>query len=59
VVAWDQRKPLTTAAHDKEIDVSDYDYDLVFTLADTSITSEQYVVLVDSKEVGKTQSRSW
>lgn len=57
VVAWQQGKWLTAAAPDMEIDFSGYDYDVVFTLTDTSVTTEQYVVRADGKEVGTTHGR--
>ncbi|CAG8885956.1 unnamed protein product [Penicillium egyptiacum] len=57
VVTWQGGKPLTPTAPDVEIDVSDYDYDVVFTLADTIVTTEQYVVLADGKKVGTTHGR--
>jgi hypothetical protein len=54
VAAWVEGKPLYTTARDQDIDVSGYDFDLVFTIADTWVTTEQYTVLADGKEVGKT-----
>jgi hypothetical protein len=57
VVAWKEGQHLTVVARDADIDVSSYDYPLVFTLADTWYTTEQYTVLADGKEVGKTHGR--
>jgi hypothetical protein len=56
VVAWTPQA-VTVAARDADIDVSSYDYPLVFTLADISVTTEQYTVRADGKEVGKTHGR--
>ncbi|OQE10695.1 hypothetical protein PENFLA_c081G00188 [Penicillium flavigenum] len=57
LVAWQQGKLLTTADPDMELDFSGYDYDVVFTLTDTLVTTEQYVVRADGKEVGTTHGR--
>ncbi|PWI69316.1 hypothetical protein PCL_00963 [Purpureocillium lilacinum] len=59
VVPWTQGKAVTVADRDAVIDVSKYtsDGDLVFTIADTSVTTEQYTILADGKEVGKTHGR--
>ncbi|KAI9931977.1 hypothetical protein MW887_009478 [Aspergillus wentii] len=48
---------VTEPAPTKDFDVSDYDFDLVFTVQDTSIATEQYTILADGEEVGKTHSR--
>jgi hypothetical protein len=40
-----------------EIDVSKYDFDFIFTMTDTSITTEQYTVYADGKKVGMTHGR--
>lgn len=37
-------------------DINDYNYDLVSTVTDISVTTEQYMVLADGKELGKTYS---
>ncbi|KAM4066541.1 hypothetical protein HRG_000634 [Hirsutella rhossiliensis] len=54
---WVQGPAVLIAQPDADIDVSGYDFDLVFTIADTSVTTEQYTVLADGKEVGKTHGR--
>lgn len=43
---------------DLVIDIGDYDYDVILTIADTSKMTEQYTVLVDGKEVDKTHGPS-
>ncbi|UNI23836.1 hypothetical protein JDV02_009630 [Purpureocillium takamizusanense] len=59
VVPWTQGKAVTVGDRDAVIDVSKYtsDGDLVFTIADTSVTTEQYTILADGKEVDKTHGR--
>ncbi|POR36050.1 Uncharacterized protein TPAR_03752 [Tolypocladium paradoxum] len=57
VRTWTEGPHVTTSNRDGEIDVSGYDSDLVFTITDTWVTTEQYTVLADGKEVGKTHGR--
>ncbi|KAI0402695.1 hypothetical protein F4802DRAFT_574714 [Xylaria palmicola] len=44
----------TTAQRDLVIDIGGYDYDVIFTLADTSKTTEQYSILVNGMQLDKT-----
>ncbi|KAK5996119.1 hypothetical protein PT974_04547 [Cladobotryum mycophilum] len=57
ILVWTQVTSLTKEDRDQFIDVSALDFDVVFTVSDTSITTEQYIVLADGREVGRTHGR--
>ncbi|KAL7813058.1 hypothetical protein V8C26DRAFT_436655 [Trichoderma gracile] len=57
LVPWTRGVSNKRAGQQGEIDVGQYDTDLVLTIADTETTSEQYTIYADGKEVGSTHGR--
>jgi len=58
VEPWTPKSVVAPPGKDElEIDVSKYDFDFIFTMSDTSITTEQYTVYADGKKVGMTHGR--
>ncbi|KAL6872131.1 hypothetical protein J3F83DRAFT_772767 [Trichoderma novae-zelandiae] len=57
VVPWSKGVSNKRLGEEGEIDVRHFDTDLVLTVADTEVTSEQYTVYADGKEVGRTHGR--
>ncbi|KAK1237175.1 hypothetical protein MKX07_006054 [Trichoderma sp. CBMAI-0711] len=57
LVPWTRGVSNKRLGQQGEIDVRQYDTDLVLTIADTETTSEQYTVYADGKEIGSTHGR--
>ncbi|RFU80187.1 hypothetical protein TARUN_1997 [Trichoderma arundinaceum] len=57
IVPWTRGTSRRGVNQEREIDVSHYDFDLILTIADTEMTSEQYTVFADGKKIGTTHGR--
>lgn len=57
LVPWTRGVSNKRLGQQGEIDVGQYDTDLVLTIADTETTSEQYTIYADGKEIGSTHGR--
>jgi hypothetical protein len=57
VVPWTRGVSNKRSGQQGEIDVSQYNTDLVLTIAITEPTSEQYTIYADGKEIGSTHGR--
>ncbi|KAB8228067.1 uncharacterized protein BDW43DRAFT_316269 [Aspergillus alliaceus] len=56
VESW-VRETVTVGKDSLDIDVTKYDFDIIFTISDTFITTEQYTIFADGEKVDKTHGR--
>lgn len=57
IVPWTRGISNKILGQEGEVDVGQYDADLVLTIADTETTSEQYTVFADGTKIGTTHGR--